>query len=88
MPTVWIPALLRSLTQGQETVQVAGKTLAEVIDALDAPFPGIKARLCEAGELRPGLAAVIDGQVVRDALAQPVQANSEVHFIPAIGGGQ
>jgi len=87
MPTVWIPALLRHLTQDQETVQVAGQNLQEVITALEARFPGIQARLCQDDALRPGIAAVVDTQVVRGGLSEPVQPNSEVHFIPAIGGG-
>lgn len=87
MPTVWIPPLLRSLTAGQESVQVAGATLRETIDALDARFPGIKARLCQGDAMRPGLSVVIDGQVSRGGLSEAVQENSEVHFIPAIAGG-
>jgi sulfur-carrier protein len=88
MPTVWIPALLRNLTQGQQTVQVPGLTVREVIDALDAKFPGIKARLCQDDQLRPGMAVVIDTQVARGGLSEAVQDTSEVHFIPAIAGGR
>lgn len=87
MPNVWIPALMRDLTAQQENVHVAGTTLREVIDALDEKFPGIKARLCQGEGLRPGLAVVIDTQVARGGLAEAVGAASEVHFIPAIGGG-
>jgi sulfur-carrier protein len=87
MPTVWIPALLRHLTHDQETVQVAGQTVLDLIDALDARYPGIKARVCQDDHLRPGMAVVIDTQVARGGLTESVQENSEVHFIPAIAGG-
>ena len=87
MPTVWIPALMRHLTGERESVQVSGATLREVIDALERQFPGIKARLCQDDHLRPGLAAVIDGQVARGGLSEAVLDHSEVHFIPAIAGG-
>ena len=87
MPTVWIPALLRPLTLGQETVQVPGQTVLEVLDALETKFPGIKARLCQNEQLRPGMAVVIDSQVARGSLSAAVEENSEVHFIPAIAGG-
>ena len=87
MPTVWIPSLMRNLTAGQETVQVGGATVREVIDALDAKFPGMKARLCENDHLRPGLAIVIDTQVARGGLAESASETSEVHFVPAIAGG-
>ena len=87
MPTVWIPALLRHLTHDQESIAVPGASLRAVIDALEARYPGIKARLIHGDDLRPGLAVVIDTQVVRGGLAEAVGENSEVHFIPAIGGG-
>ena len=87
MPTVWIPALLRHLTNDQESVQVPGTSVREVIDVLETKFPGIKACLCQGDKVRPGLAIVIDGQVVRGGLSEAVQENSEVHFIPAVAGG-
>jgi molybdopterin synthase sulfur carrier subunit len=87
MPTVWIPALLRHLTGQRETVQVSGQSVREVIDALETQFPGIKARLIQGEALRPGLAVVIDTEVSREGLSAAVAENSEVHFIPAVGGG-
>ena len=88
MPTVWIPALLRPLTAGQASVQAAGSTVREVIDALDAKFPGIKAKLFQGDNVRPGLSIVINGQIARGGLSEAVQEASEVHFIQAIAGGQ
>jgi sulfur-carrier protein len=87
MATVWIPSLLRSLTREQESVQASGATLGEVIDALETQFPGLKARLCDGDRVRTGLAVVIDTQVARGGLTEPINENSEVHFIPAIAGG-
>lgn len=87
MPTVWIPPLLRYLTGQHESIAVAGATLGEVIDALEVRFPGIKARLCEGNAIRPGLSVVIDSQVSREGLSAALQPGSEVHFVPAIGGG-
>ena len=88
MPTVWIPALLRHLTDGQESVRVPGATLGEVIDQLDAKFPSIKARLCQGEDVRPGIAVVIDAQMARAGLSESVRDKSEIHFIPAVGGGE
>jgi len=87
MPTVWIPSLLRPMIGGHESVRVPGSTVRAVIDALEGQYPGVKARLCEGSELRPGQAVVIDGQVSRMGLSAEVKEDSEVHFIPAIGGG-
>lgn len=87
MPVVWIPALLRNLAQGQEQVTVPGGTVGEVVAELERRFPGLRARLCDANGLRPGIAVSVDAQIARLGLAQPVSEKSEVHFLPAIGGG-
>lgn len=87
MPVVWIPSLLRSATGGEERVTVTGATVAEVVEQLELRFPGIKSRLCEGNELRRGLTVSVDTQLARLGLGQPVSETSEIHFIPAIGGG-
>ena len=87
MAAVWIPPLLRDLTGGLESVNVSGSTVRQLIDQFDELHPGIKARLCDSGALRPGLAVVVDGLVAPLGLLQSVRPDSEVHFLPAIGGG-
>lgn len=87
MPIVWIPAALRTITHQQEAVRVAGNSVREVIDQLDAQFPGIKARLCDGDNLRRGMVVAIDAEVSRLGLDQTVGEDNEVHFLPAIGGG-
>lgn len=86
MPTVWIPSLLRPLCGGASTVAATGATLADVIDDLDARYPGLAARLIEAGRLRPELAVWIDGDEA-DSLRAPVADSSEIQIVPAIAGG-
>jgi molybdopterin synthase sulfur carrier subunit len=88
MAVVWIPALLQSLTGGKEKVEVSGKTVGEVIDHLEARYPGVKERLIEGGEIRPHIAVAIDGDVSPEGLDQDVQEASEIHFIPALSGGR
>lgn len=87
MATVWIPAPLRALTQGKDRVVVAASTAREAVEALESLFPGIRERLLQDDELRPGLALAIDQQVMRHGLDRSLQETSEVHFLPAIGGG-
>jgi sulfur-carrier protein len=87
MARVWIPALMRNLTQGHESVLVPGHTLREVIDALETMHPGLRARLCLGDAIRPGLSVVINSQISRAGLAETIDDDSEVHFIPAIAGG-
>lgn len=87
MATVFVPPLLRALTGGVEQVPASGKNVRQLIDDLERRYPGIRDRLCQDGELRSGLAIAIDGTIARQGLAQAVGPQSEVHFLPAIGGG-
>jgi molybdopterin converting factor small subunit len=84
---VWIPSLLQSLTAGEDKVVVSGGTVGEIIDNLEARFPGVKDRLVQGSEIRPHIAVAIDGDVSPEGLEQDVQESSEIHFIPALSGG-
>jgi sulfur-carrier protein len=84
---VWIPSLLQSLTAGEDKVVVSGGTVGEIIDHLEARFPGVKDRLVQGDEIRPHIAVAIDGDVSPEGLEQDVQESSEIHFIPALSGG-
>jgi molybdopterin synthase sulfur carrier subunit len=87
MPRVFIPPLLRSLTNQADCVAVTARTVGEAIDALERQYPGIRSRLCEGDELTPGLTVAVDGNVSSLGLLAKLGADSEVHFLPAIGGG-
>jgi sulfur-carrier protein len=87
VPTVIIPALLRKYTLGVERVEVAGNSLRELIVNLDKRFPGIASQLLQDGDLRPSIAVSIDGEMATFGLLERVGESSEVHFLPAIGGG-
>lgn len=87
MATVWIPPLLRDLTDGQTKIHVAGETVREVIEQLEQDFPGITERLCQDERLKPGIAVVVDSEVSNRGLRQRLTATSEIHFLPAISGG-
>lgn len=87
MATVWIPTLIQQLTGGLQQVAVEGATVGALIDALEAQFPGVRARLCQGDALSPGIAVSVDGVLSDNGLRTPVGPDSEVHFLPAIAGG-
>ena len=89
MAEVWIPPKLQELTDGKQQVQVEGSTVRRLINNLDEQHPGIKEYLVdeEEDDLIPGLAVIIDGEVSQLGMLDKVGENSEVHFLPAIGGG-
>ena len=88
MPTVFIPTMLQPMAGGVKQVDVEAKNVRQVIDELEQLYPGIKDRLVEENKIRPNLAVAIDGEVARMGLLEKVGEGSEVHFVPAIGGGE
>ena len=87
MATVFIPSLMRKLTNDQDRVEVDGATLRQVVDNLDKDYPGIKELIVENGQVRPGLQLAVDGVLSATGLMGKVPEGSEVHILPAIGGG-
>lgn len=89
--TVRIPTPLRKLTSEQATVSIEGdKSLAQVIDALEAQHPGMKERICdETGELRRFVNIYVNGEDVRflSQLETNVEAGAEVSIVPSVAGG-
>lgn len=87
MAVVGIPSLLRELTAGKNTLTVEGDTVREVVENLDALYPGIQERLCDGERLRPSISVVVDGETSALKLRHKLNAGSEVHFVVAISGG-
>jgi sulfur-carrier protein len=88
--TVLIPTPLRRFTGGEAKVAVAGTSVAEVLDALDAAHPGLGERLRDdSGQLRRFVNVFVNGQNVRDGqgIDTSVSAGDEVGIIPAMAGG-
>jgi sulfur-carrier protein len=88
MPTVVIPALLRKFTGGIERVDVPGKSIRELVWHLSQQFPGIDQQLLQDGDIRLSIAVSIDGEIATGGVLDAVGEHSEVHFIPALGGGE
>ena len=73
-----------------EGLSLPGQTVAEVLDALEAAFPGMDHYLRdEAGALRKHVNVFVDGELVRDleALADPLRPDAELMIIQALSGG-
>ena len=87
MATVVIPALLRKFTNGIDRANIPGKTIREIVRNLDARFPGIADQLIDNGDIKASIAVSIDGDVATGGVLDSVDDDSEVHFIPALGGG-
>jgi len=92
MIRVHIPALLQDLTGQAALVEVEladGQALSvrQLLDRLNARYPGFADRLIYRDDLIPGVAVFVDGQQGYLKLREKVSASSEVHFLPPIVGG-
>ena len=87
MPTIFIPAPLRDLTQGKASVAVSASSVREAIESLEAEYPGIKERLCEGEKVRPNISVFVDGEISHLKMRERLEEDSEVHFLIAISGG-
>lgn len=87
MPRLFIPPLLRPFCEGQDEVIVEGSTVLEAVRSLEQQYPGVLDRLCPEGKLRSGMSVTVDQNVSPRGLAQKVLPESEIHFLPALGGG-
>jgi len=81
MVEVHFAAGLRRFTDGVAQIEVEAGTVRELIAVLDARYPGIGAQLSS------GTSVAIDGEIIADALYEPLPENAEVHFLNALSGG-
>jgi len=85
-----IPAILRPMTSGADTVQSHGSTIIAIINDLEARFPGIKNRLCDdSGNTHRFVNIYLNGEDIRslNQLDTPVHDSDEITIVPAIAGG-
>ena len=78
---------MQELSSGEQRVDVQGNNVRQVIDNLDAVYPGFKDRLVEDGRVKPNISVAIDGEITPLGMIEKVREDSEVHFLPAISGG-
>lgn len=88
--SVWIPSQLRTRTGNRSRVTVEGRTIREVIDALERDYPGLAFNLCyETGELRPFVNVFVDQEDVRwlQGLDTTLTPGATIHIIHSVAGG-
>lgn len=85
-----VPAPLRRLTQGAETLELNGATLRECLKEADQRFPGFWERLVDdSGALRPFINVFVNGDDVRflRELDTETRPGDEITIVPAVAGG-
>lgn len=85
--TVVLPGALLSLFPGATgEVEVRAGTVAEMLDELDARWPGMRDRLRDSTpRIRPHINVFVDGR--RAGLDTPLPAQGRVYVLTAMSGG-
>ena len=90
MPYVKFTSHLRRFFPDLSEGEVEGKTVAEVVKALDERYPGLAGYVVdERGALRKHVNIFIGNQLIRDReqLQDPVAADDKVFIFQALSGG-
>lgn len=90
MTTIRIPTPMRGFTGNQAEVKASGATVREVLQDLDARYPGIGARLFdERGAVRRYVNVFLNDEDIRalGELDTPVKDADRLTLIPAMAGG-
>jgi len=90
MATVLIPTPLRRLTAGQARVDVDGATVGEVVQSLDANYPGMGERLLDGdGQIKRFINVFVNEDEIRtlQGADTPVAVGDKVSIVPAMAGG-
>lgn len=84
---VRLPAVLVELFPGScRRVEVQAETVSEMVDALDALWPGMRDRICDTRPaIRKHINVFVDGE--RADLRTTLGAGREVFVLTAISGG-
>lgn len=88
--TVRIPTQLRELSGGASELALEGKTVAEILDALEERHPGFAARLHDDnGDLRRFVNVFVADEDIRflQGLDTAVRDGQTVSIVPAVAGG-
>ena len=87
MATVVLPrSLIALFPRAPRRVSLTGGTVRDLVDALDAGWPGMRDRLCDPGPvLREFINVYVDGEPAD--LSSVVADGSVVHVLPAVAGG-
>lgn len=91
MPTLRIPAPLRTYANGQSEVAVQGATVAEVMNDLITQYPALRLHLLNGdNELRPFVNLFANDENIRylNGMETTIKENDQLLLIPSIAGGR
>ncbi|HEU0074221.1 MAG TPA: ubiquitin-like small modifier protein 1 [Dehalococcoidia bacterium] len=89
MPEVRVTSVLQKVV-GAKSVQTEGSTVAEVLEQMNADYPGFREQITmEDGSLHRFVNIYINDEDIRflQQMETPVEAGDVVSILPALAGG-
>jgi adenylyltransferase/sulfurtransferase len=89
--TIHIPTPLRPFTDSQESVEVSGATVGELLADLTTRHQGLKKHLyADDGRLRNFVNVYLNDEDIRylEKEKTPVKAGDELSIVPSVAGGR
>lgn len=90
MPTIRLPVLLRSYTNGATVIPVRGETVAQAVEDLLLQYPALRSHLTNnAGELRPFVNLYLDKENIKslEGVQTPLAEDDQLLLLPSVTGG-
>ena len=75
-------SLSKKFTDGNSDFEIVAPSVRSLIRELDNRYPGLGTQISDGT-----LSVAIDGDIYQDAFLEELHPNSEVAFLPKIGGG-
>jgi molybdopterin synthase sulfur carrier subunit len=91
MTTIRIPSPLRKYTAGQSKVEGSGSTVSELLESLEAQYPGIKSRLCDdSNQIKRYVNVFVNDEEIRtlQGVETTIADKDEISIVPAMAGGR
>ena len=87
---VRIPTPLQKLSNGKAEVECSAKNVAELLDALEKDYPGMKDRLSEGGKVRRFINIYVNEEDIRfmNKEETALKDGDNISIVPAIAGGR
>jgi molybdopterin converting factor small subunit len=91
MAKILIPTPLRQFAGKQDSVNLGGASVGEVLSALTVQFPGLKKQIYnDEGKLRSFVNVYVNDEDIRylSKAATPVKDADTISIVPSIAGGR
>jgi sulfur-carrier protein len=85
--TIHIPSALRSYTKEKSAVEAEGRTVGEILSALDRRYPGLRFRIItEQDTIRQHIRIFIN-ETQAQTMETPLGPDDEIYIVCALSGG-